>query len=141
MSFDPYELVRWAEIYGHPEEWAQKAKAAHLRAEKAEWERDREAAVAVASEVSLLRRAEKAEKRILVLEGALRVADDALRRARDGLDFGLGCARDLEDDDSPMPVEPRSRRADDYLKKARHAHETVRAALASEGIPEEARGA
>jgi hypothetical protein len=29
-------LARWAETYGDPEEWAQKAKAAHARAEKAE---------------------------------------------------------------------------------------------------------
>lgn len=34
--FDPDELVRWAETYGDPEEWAQKAKAAHIRAEEAE---------------------------------------------------------------------------------------------------------
>lgn len=27
--FDPDELVRWAENYGHPEEWAKKAQALH----------------------------------------------------------------------------------------------------------------
>lgn len=44
--FDPDELVRWAETYGHPEEWAQKAKEAHaanevLRARIDELVRDR----------------------------------------------------------------------------------------------------
>ena len=29
-------VARWAETYGDPEEWAQKAKAAHARAEEAE---------------------------------------------------------------------------------------------------------
>ncbi len=38
--FDGDELVRWAELYGHPEEWAKKAQAAHMRAERAEIERD-----------------------------------------------------------------------------------------------------
>jgi hypothetical protein len=33
--FDPDELVRWAETYGHPEEWAQKAKAANEHLEEA----------------------------------------------------------------------------------------------------------
>lgn len=34
--FDPDELVRWAEHYGHPEEWAKRAQAAHNRAENLE---------------------------------------------------------------------------------------------------------
>lgn len=34
--FDADELVRWAETYGHPEEWAKRAQAAHARAEAAE---------------------------------------------------------------------------------------------------------
>jgi hypothetical protein len=34
--FDPDELVHWAEMYGHPEEWVQLAQAAHARAEKLE---------------------------------------------------------------------------------------------------------
>lgn len=35
-AFDGVELVRWAETYGHPEEWAKKAQQAHNRAEAAE---------------------------------------------------------------------------------------------------------
>lgn len=35
---DPDELVRWAEMYGHPEGWAKRAQAAHIRAERAEAE-------------------------------------------------------------------------------------------------------
>jgi hypothetical protein len=31
--FDADELLRWAEMYGDPEEWAQKAKALHTRME------------------------------------------------------------------------------------------------------------
>ncbi len=31
--FDPEELVRWAEAFGHPEWWAQKAKAFHAALE------------------------------------------------------------------------------------------------------------
>lgn len=30
------ELARWAETYGHPEEWAKKAQQTHARAERAE---------------------------------------------------------------------------------------------------------
>lgn len=33
-SFDPDDLVRWADMYGHPEEWAKRAQAASGRAEK-----------------------------------------------------------------------------------------------------------
>lgn len=32
--YDPDELVRWAETYGHPEHWAKSAQAAHARAER-----------------------------------------------------------------------------------------------------------
>lgn len=32
--FDPDELVRWAEMYGHPEEWAKRAQAAHAKYER-----------------------------------------------------------------------------------------------------------
>lgn len=32
--FDPDELVRWAEMYGHPEEWCKRAQQAHGRAER-----------------------------------------------------------------------------------------------------------
>jgi hypothetical protein len=39
--FDAAELVRWAEMYGHPEEWAKLAQAAHARAESAEAELER----------------------------------------------------------------------------------------------------
>jgi hypothetical protein len=35
-AFDPDELVQWAETYGHPEVWANRAHAAHARAERAE---------------------------------------------------------------------------------------------------------
>lgn len=34
--FDPAELVQWADTYGHPEEWAKRAQAAHMRAEQLE---------------------------------------------------------------------------------------------------------
>lgn len=34
--FDAEELLRWAETYGHPEEWAKRAQAAHTRGEEAE---------------------------------------------------------------------------------------------------------
>jgi hypothetical protein len=34
--FDADELVHWAELYGHPEDWAKRAQASHWRAEKAE---------------------------------------------------------------------------------------------------------
>lgn len=39
--FDPADLVRWAEDYGHPEEWAKRAQAAHNRAEGLAEEIDR----------------------------------------------------------------------------------------------------
>lgn len=32
--FDPDELVRWAESYGHPEEWAKKAQSLHAANER-----------------------------------------------------------------------------------------------------------
>lgn len=32
--FDADELLRWAETYGHPEDWAKRAQAAHARAER-----------------------------------------------------------------------------------------------------------
>lgn len=35
--FDPDEILRWADTYGHPEEWAKRAQAADAEAEK--WER------------------------------------------------------------------------------------------------------
>ena len=34
--FDPGELVRWAETYGHPETWAKKAQQLHARVEAKE---------------------------------------------------------------------------------------------------------
>jgi hypothetical protein len=34
--FDAVELVRWAELYGHPEGWVKRAQASHMRAERAE---------------------------------------------------------------------------------------------------------
>jgi hypothetical protein len=37
--FDPDELVQWAEMYGHPETWAIRAKDAHARAERLAAER------------------------------------------------------------------------------------------------------
>jgi hypothetical protein len=67
--------------------------------------------------------------------GALRKADSALSDARDGLDLGLGCARDVEGDLSPVPVAPRSKRQDEYLKRARAAHREVRAALSRFSTP------
>jgi hypothetical protein len=33
-GFDPDELVRWAETYGHPEEWAKKAQHLHKTLER-----------------------------------------------------------------------------------------------------------
>jgi hypothetical protein len=38
---DVAELVAWAENYGHPEQWAKRAMAAHNRAENLVEERDR----------------------------------------------------------------------------------------------------
>ena len=32
--FDPAELVRWAEHYGHPEGWAKKAQGLHAQNER-----------------------------------------------------------------------------------------------------------
>lgn len=40
MSYDPDELVRWAESYGHPEEWAKKAQSLHTMNETLKAERD-----------------------------------------------------------------------------------------------------
>lgn len=34
--FDSADLVRWAEMYGHPEEWVKRAQSAHGRAERAQ---------------------------------------------------------------------------------------------------------
>jgi hypothetical protein len=68
---------------------------------------------------------------------ALKEAERALRGARDGLDFGLGCARDLEGDNSPIPAGERSRRQDYYLKEARRSHAIVEAALAAREEPRE----
>lgn len=34
--FDPDELVRWADLYGHPEEWAQTAQRLHRKVESLE---------------------------------------------------------------------------------------------------------
>jgi hypothetical protein len=33
-QFDGVELIQWAEMYGHPEEWVKRAQAAHMRAER-----------------------------------------------------------------------------------------------------------
>lgn len=32
--FDGEDLVRWATMYGHPEQWAKLAQASHIRAER-----------------------------------------------------------------------------------------------------------
>jgi hypothetical protein len=32
--FDPDELVHWAEMYGHPEDWCKKAQQLHGRLER-----------------------------------------------------------------------------------------------------------
>lgn len=37
-SYDPEELIRWADTYGHPEDWAKTAMDTCRRAEKAEAE-------------------------------------------------------------------------------------------------------
>lgn len=65
--FDGIELMRWAETYGHPEEWAKRAQAAHSRAEdlasslatlKAQADRYREALERVCGEVEAYDRLE-----------------------------------------------------------------------------------
>lgn len=38
VAFDPDELVRYAESYGHPEEWIKKAQGLHAKVEKLEAE-------------------------------------------------------------------------------------------------------
>jgi hypothetical protein len=63
------------------------------------------------------------------LEEALKKADRALSKARDGLDLGLGCARQLDGDMSPVPLTERTRRGERYLEEARKAHREVQAAL------------
>lgn len=70
-----------------------------------------------------------AESRAERLREALRGAEEALRDARNGLDLGLGCARDIEGDNHPKPWGERSRRADAYLERARKAHKRVLRAL------------
>jgi hypothetical protein len=69
------------------------------------------------------------------LRTALEEAKRALYFARCGLDLGLGCARDLEDDRSPRATKPRSRRQEEYLEDARKAHRAVTAALNQERRP------
>lgn len=32
--YDPEELVRWADSYGHPEQWAKRAQQAHGKADR-----------------------------------------------------------------------------------------------------------
>ena|ERR1700693_630990 len=71
----------------------------------------------------------EAHNRILV--EALRAAGEALRHARDGLDFGLGQARTNEGDESPIPEKPMSRMLDNYLKYARWDHAAVLVALSA----------
>jgi hypothetical protein len=66
------------------------------------------------------------------LQEALRHAEMALRDARDGLDLGFGCARDLEGDEAIHPWGERSKRQASYLQRAREAHAAARAALATE---------
>lgn len=62
---DPDDLIRWAETYGHPEEWAKRAQGAHARAEKAERDRNgwrHEARTANAALAAMRERAEGAER-------------------------------------------------------------------------------
>jgi hypothetical protein len=67
------ELVRWAETYGHPEEWAQKAKAAHARAEHAEQEL-KDVKHAYEREVEL------ADRRAAELDALIAAANTAIAR-------------------------------------------------------------
>lgn len=71
----------------------------------------------------------RAEAKLVTAVEALRVAERGLMEARNGLDLGLGCARDVEDDRSIRAVKPRSRRQEAYLEDARGAHRNVRRAL------------
>lgn len=64
------------------------------------------------------------------LRQALEVAECALMDARNGLDLGLGCARDLEGDDGPRASTPRAAMQEAHLERARAAHRQVREALA-----------
>jgi hypothetical protein len=66
------------------------------------------------------------------LHEALENAESALMDARNGLDLGLGCARDLEGDEFAIPRSSRSREQNEYLRRARAAHARVRAALDEE---------
>jgi len=66
--FDAEELLRWAETYGHPEEWAKRGMAAHTRAEEAE---------------------ERAERAETERDEAIKALDDALELAEGLLDDAL----------------------------------------------------
>lgn len=96
--FDPDELVRWAESYGHPEEWAKRAQAAHGRAEKIEARLQQVEAGARTAQEAPLRlnalyrssreelakeqdRAEKAEAELSIAQEALETAADDLYKA------------------------------------------------------------
>lgn len=100
--FDPDELVRWAETYGHPEEWAKTAQQLHADVERLQQDRDGWKASAEVYEVST-RKAEaerdryrEALERITALEhgpdtggtpdywAALGVAGDIAKEALDG---------------------------------------------------------
>lgn len=62
-------------------------------------------------------------------EEALQQAEIWLGKACDGLDIGLACARDLEDDDAAFPTQPRSADLDHRLRNMRLARSEVRALL------------
>lgn len=61
---------------------------------------------------------------------ALEQADTALMQARNGLDLGLGLAREIEQDWDTRPRGQRCREQERFLFQAREAHARVRAALA-----------
>lgn len=67
----------------------------------------------------------------LMDEAQAEISLDALSTAIDnGLDLGLGCARDLEGDDGPRASTPRAAMQEAHLERARAAHRQVREALA-----------
>lgn len=64
------------------------------------------------------------------LRAALEAASTALSDARNGLDLGLGCARDLENDNGPRATKSRAVMQEAHLERARAAHRAVKAELA-----------
>ena len=65
----------------------------------------------------------------LRLREALAQAQKALYDARCGLDLGLGCAREIENDDGPRATKPRSAMQEAHLENARKAHRAITTAL------------